>query len=440
MMKRGEAMEAKQTVFVNEFTNGILDPKEEMLGPLKDGGHIIANTAPGCWGPMITPCLRGGHEVTKPVFVEGAEVGDAIAIRIKSVQVTSMATSSGNDRPVDGRFVGDPFVAVKCPGCGELYPETKIEGTGPEAIRCSNCGEDVTPFVFTNGYTMAFDSNRTIGVTVDEAAAKYIAEHGKSFMATPENSVQNPVVTFAPSDLVGTMARLRPFLGQLGTTPSRPLPDSHNAGDFGQFLIDAPHDYGVTKEELEDRTDGHMDINRVREGAVLICPVKVPGGGVYIGDMHAMQGNGEIAGHTADVSGIVNLQAKVIKNLNIEGPILLPVLEDLPHLAKPFTDKEKASAKQVADMYGVAKIEESLPLSFIGTGANLNEATDNGLNRAAETLGISVPEVMNRATITGSIEIGRHPGVVTITLLVPVHLLDELSLTDLVRNHYNAAE
>ncbi len=433
-------MEAKQTVFVNEFTNGILDPKEEMLGPLKDGGHIIANTAPGCWGPMITPCLRGGHEVTKPVFVEGAEVGDAIAIRIKSVQVTSMATSSGNDRPVDGRFVGDPFVAVKCPGCGELYPETKIEGTGPEAIRCSNCGEDVTPFVFTNGYTMAFDSNRTVGVTVDEAASKYIAEHGKSFMATPENSVQNPVVTFAPSDLVGTMARLRPFLGQLGTTPSRPLPDSHNAGDFGQFLIDAPHDYGVTKEELEERTDGHMDINRVREGAVLICPVKVPGGGVYIGDMHAMQGNGEIAGHTADVSGIVNLQAKVIKNLNIEGPILLPVLEDLPHLAKPFTDKEKASAKRVADMYGVAKIEESLPLSFIGTGANLNEATDNGLNRAAETLGISVPEVMNRATITGSIEIGRHPGVVTITLLVPVHLLDELSLTDLVRNHYDATE
>ncbi|MFP3471047.1 acetamidase/formamidase family protein, partial [Micrococcus sp. SIMBA_144] len=110
-----------------------------------------------------------------------------------------------------------------------------------------------------------------------------MAQNGKSFMATPENSVQNPIVTFGPSDLVGTMARLRPFLGQLGTTPSRPLPDSHNAGDFGQFLIDAPHDYGVTKEELEDRTDGHMDINRVREGAVLICPVKVPGGGIYIG-------------------------------------------------------------------------------------------------------------------------------------------------------------
>lgn len=81
-------MQAKNTVYINDFTNGILDPNEKMANVVVDGGHIIANTAPGCWGPMITPCLRGGHEVTKPVFVEGAEVGDAIAIRIKSVQIT----------------------------------------------------------------------------------------------------------------------------------------------------------------------------------------------------------------------------------------------------------------------------------------------------------------------------------------------------------------
>ncbi|MEW6232734.1 MAG: acetamidase/formamidase family protein [Chloroflexota bacterium] len=67
------------------------------------------------------------------------------------------------------------------------------------------------------------------------------------------------------------------------------MPDSHNAGDFGQFLINAPHEYGITKEKLEYRTDGHLDIDSVRAGAVLVCPVKVKGGGVYVGDMHAMQ-------------------------------------------------------------------------------------------------------------------------------------------------------
>ena len=433
-------MNPKESVMVNEFVNGILDPNEDMLGPVKDGGHIIANTSPGCWGPMITPSLRGGHEVTKPVYVEGAEVGDAIAIKIKSMRVTSIATASGNDEPVEGRFLGDPFVAVKCPECGTMYPETVIKGTGEEAIRCKNCDTDVTPFRFTNAYTMTFDDTKNIGITVDKDAAETIGKDGKHYMATPENSVQNPVVTFAPHDLAGTVARLRPFLGQLGTTPSMPFPDSHNAGDFAQFLIDAPHEYSMTKEQLEHRTDGHMDINRAREGAIVMAPVKVPGGGIYLGDMHAMQGDGEIAGHTTDVSGIVTMQVSVIKGgagKAFEGPILLPVEEDLPYLAKPLTAEERRKAEQLrTDWNMVQPLERSLPLQFVGTGATLNEATTNGLERAANLLEVTVPEVMNRATATGSIEIGRHPGVITITFLVPIENLEKLSLAKLAIEQY----
>lgn len=82
------------------------------------------------------------------------------------------------------------------------------------------------------------------------------------------------------------------------------MPDSHNAGEFGAFLIAAPHIYSLTLEELAlHKTDGHLDVNTVREGAILICPVKVPGGGIYMGDMHALQGDGEIAGDTCDVAG-----------------------------------------------------------------------------------------------------------------------------------------
>ena len=103
----------QETVFVEELTNGILDPDRPMLGPVRDGGHIVANTAPGCWGPMITPEIRGGHEVTRPVAVAGAEVGDAIAIRIKDISVTSAATASGVDRMIQGRFLGDPYSGAK---------------------------------------------------------------------------------------------------------------------------------------------------------------------------------------------------------------------------------------------------------------------------------------------------------------------------------------
>ena len=438
LVKEQPKVEAVETLFVNEFTDGVLNPCAPMLGPLKDGGTIIANTAPGCWGPMLTPEIRGGHEVTKPVYVEGAEVGDAIVIQIKSVQVTSIATSSGTDEAYEDRFIGDPFVKVKCPGCGKLHPSTEVKGIGNEAIKCTTCGTETSPFKMTNGYTMTFNSNGNIGLTVGKEAARRIALNAKNYMRTPDNSIQNPVTALAPSDIIGAIARMRPFLGQLGTTPSKAIPDSHNAGDFGAFLIGAPHEFTLTEEELNmHRTDGHMDISRVRQGATLICPVKVPGGGVYVGDMHAMQGDGEIAGHTTDVSGIVQLQVSVIKKANLEGPILLPNVEDLPYTAKPFTKEEKRIARELAEEFGVKAVEESLPLSIVGSGADLNKATDNALQRAATLFDLTVEEVKNRATITGSIEIGRHPGVVTATFQVPKPLLKKARLLKIVKKQYD---
>ncbi|MGB4440566.1 MAG: acetamidase/formamidase family protein [Sedimentibacter sp.] len=429
-------MKFQQTVYADEFTNGILDPNVGMSKGVKDCGRIIANTAPGCWGPMITPALKGGHEVTKPIYVEGAEVGDSVALFIESMRVTSIATSSGNDQPVAGRFISDAFVAAICPNCKAVNPATEIKGIGQDAIVCKNCGAVVTPFQFTNGYTIVLDQHKGLGVTVNKEAAEKLAQDGRKYMCTPDVSIQNPVLTIAPHDLVGTVARIRPMLGQLGTTPARAFPDSHNAGDFAQFLIGAKHDYAMTKEEIEDRTDGHMDINRVREGVWVICPVKVKGAGVYIGDMHAQQGDGEIAGHTTDVAGIVQLKVKLLKNFTIDGPIILPLEEDLPYLAKPLSKEEKESALEIAKAFGMSEIEDTLPISFVGTGANLNEASSNGMNRAAKLLGITVPEVMNRATVTGSIQIGRNPGVVTVTFLVPKSCIKHDVFREILENYY----
>ncbi len=425
-----------EVVRVDRFVNGILDPARPMLGPVRDGGRIVADTAPGCWGPMITPSLRGGHEVTVPVAVAGAEVGDAIAVRIKDIKVTSTATASGNDQLIGGRFLGDPYVAGRCPECGTLYPETVVEGIGPSAVRCAKCGAEAAPFTFANGYTIAFDEQRSVGVTLDGEASKAIARDAAHYASLPPHSCQNSILTFAPHDLVGLVARMRPFLGQLGTTPAVAIPDSHNAGDFGAFLIGAPHEYALTAEQLELRTDGHMDIDAVRAGAVLICPVKVPGGGIYVGDMHALQGDGEIAGHTCDVAGTASLQVSVLKGMNIDGPILFPVLEDLPFLARPLSDEERTRALGLAEAFGLSKLEESAPISVIGTGPDLNAATDNGLNRAAELLEMAVPEVKNRATITGAIEIGRHPGVVQVTFRAPVDRLERRGLLSFASEQY----
>ena len=275
-------------------------------------------------------------------------------------------------------------------------------------------------------------------MTVGEGRATELAHDARRALAVPAASIQNPILLFAPHDLVGAVARMRPFMGQLGTMPGVDLPDSHNAGDFGAFLLGAPHARAVTPEQLEQRSDGHMDIDAVRAGAILICPVKLPGGGVYLGDMHAMQGDGEIAGHTTDVSGTVTLKVDVLKGLPIDGPVLLPVAEDLPYLARPLTDEERARAEDIANANG-ATLEDTLPVSVVGTGPDLNAAVQNGLQRAGMLLGMSVPEVMNRATITGAIEIGRAPGVVHVTLRAPADRLDACGLGELAREQYGPA-
>ncbi len=429
-------MKMPKTILVNTFTGGLVGPSIPMVGPLANGGTIIAETAPGCWGPMITPSFKGGHEVTSPVAVAGALPGDAIAIRIKKVSVTSVVTSSGTMDFVEGRFTGDPFVARSCPACGTKNPLSRVEGIGAEAVRCAECGAEVSPFRLTNGYTIVFDDKRKMVVTVSGKVARKLAKNAAKLMALPGSSCQNPVVALAPADISGLTTRLRPFIGNIGTTPSIDMPDSHNAGDFGQFLLGAPHDYGITKEQLENRTDGHLDIDSVREGAILICPVKVPGGGVYVGDAHAMQGDGEIAGHTTDVAAKVTLQVNVLKGLRIGGPILLPPVKDLPHLARPLSAAEKKEAKSLAQKFGQAALEDALPIQMVGSGANLNEATDNGVARLGELFKLSKEEVMNRVTISGAVEIGRLPGVVTVTMQVPLPWLKKAGLLKLVKEQY----
>src|SRR3954451_12875419 len=96
--------QARATVFVDTFTDGLLGPDVPMLGPVRDGGHIVWNSTPGCWGPMITPAIRAAPEVCRPVAAEGADVGHAMSIRIKDTAAPWSARAWGNDEPMEGRF------------------------------------------------------------------------------------------------------------------------------------------------------------------------------------------------------------------------------------------------------------------------------------------------------------------------------------------------
>jgi len=431
------AAQASKIIFASQIVD-VIGPSVKMAGPVQSGGIIVATPEAACYGPMITPQLRSGHTLTAPVAVEGAEVGDSIALKIKRVRVLAKATASGTETAIEGRFVGDPFVAKRCPKCGAINPPTELKGTGAESIRCKLCGTPCIPFKVTNGYTLLFDETRSIGVTVPKAVTDGIAKQAYEFSAVPTKGLSYPVTLLSLADMPpGIVARVRAMIGNMGTTPAIDMPTSHNAGDLSCFLVGAPHKLAITKADEAKRTDAHMDIDNVREGAIIIAPVKVPGGGIVVGDVHAMQGDGEISGHTTDVSAEVTLEVELIKGLALDGPILLPNKEDLPFLAKAYSEEQLKKAEAMGERFGFSVQKDLLPIQMIGSGPNLNDAVNCGVDRMAKLLGITSDAVRNWVTMTGGVEIGRLPGVATVTMMAPVSKLQQLGIAHLAQEQYS---
>ncbi|KJS20715.1 MAG: acetamidase [Clostridiaceae bacterium BRH_c20a] len=426
----------KNIVHATEFV-WVLDPQEAFLGPVKNGGTIVARVGPGCWGPMITPGFPGGHEITKPIAVDEANIGDAIAIKIRKINVLSLATTSGNDQPQVNHFVGDPSIQPCCPSCKNIRPGTYVDGIGEDSIKCSVCHVSVKPFKVDNSYTILMDAERRVAVTVPASIAQEIANDANGYSALPNNSKQYSANLLARGEIPGLIAPLRPMIGNIGSCPMIKVPASKNAGDVGSSLVGASHDYALDDEtDIEKLTDGHMDVNEVVEGSIVIVPVKVPGGGIYLGDVHAMQGDGELAGHTTDVSAEVIMEISVIKGLELQGPIILPLKEDLPKIVRFRSNEDLLKAKLISELYGFDLEEDSLPIQVIGSGKNLNSAVNCGLLRISQLFNIPLAEVKNRCTITGQVDIGRLPGTVQISILIPAEMLKGLGLWAIVAQHY----
>src|ERR1044071_4829962 len=77
--------------------------------------------------PALAPALDSVLPVVAGSHVERDE-------RLHAIEVTSLATASGNDQPMEGRLNGDPYCAPVCPGCGTEWPETRdrhaLQGDG----------------------------------------------------------------------------------------------------------------------------------------------------------------------------------------------------------------------------------------------------------------------------------------------------------------------
>ena len=93
----------------------------------------------------------------------------------------------------------------------------------------------------------------------------------------------------------------RPMLGCIGVAAEGGFaPTSEPAGSYG----------------------GNLDYNEVREGATVLFPVYQPGALLYIGDGHALQGDGEPTGNGIETSLDVTFSVDIVKKAHLTGPRL----------------------------------------------------------------------------------------------------------------------
>ena len=95
---------------------------------------------------------------------------------------------------------------------------------------------------------------------------------------------------------------VRPMLGCVATAvgPAQAPPGTGDSGRFG----------------------GNMDFNEIVEGATIYLPVSNPGALLYVGDGHAVQGDGELNGNALETSMDVEFTVDVIPGKWIRGPLV----------------------------------------------------------------------------------------------------------------------
>jgi len=178
--------------------------------------------------------------------------------------------------------------------------------TGPFYIEDSEPGDvlqiTLTRISFNRSY--AYTSESFVSRSMpDSVTRQFKKAHIVKWKLDVENGFAFPDSSFTKyENLNDFRVPLRPFLGCIGVAPSNKRNEilSFFQGNFG----------------------GNLDFNRITQSAIVYLPVFHQGAYFYIGDGHAIQGDGEIAGNALETSLDVEFSIKLIKRdaLQIKFP------------------------------------------------------------------------------------------------------------------------
>jgi acetamidase/formamidase len=184
---------------------------------------------------------------------------------------------------------------------------------------------------------------------VDSGLAVKLKDNGKTIIWHLDlaNGTASPA---KPSEhLVRYTVPLKPMLGCVATavSPAQAPPGTGDSGYFG----------------------GNMDFNEITEGATVYLPVSNIGALLYLGDGHAVQGDGELNGNALETSMDVEFTVDIIPGTRLPGPRVenatsiiamgLGSVDDAlkqatSNMASWLTDDYKLTPSEIAQVLGTA--------------------------------------------------------------------------------------
>lgn len=148
---------------------------------------------------------------------------------------------------------------------------------------------------------------------------------------------------------------VQPMLGGLAVAPGFGNPPM-STGDTGRY-------------------GGNMDFNEVREGATVYLPVYQPGALLYLGDAHALQGDGETSQYALETSMDVEFRVELVK-------------------ARPQSAPRVESATQLMVLGQAGSLDDALRAATAGMAQWLEQDYGLDLSETAQVMGSSVKFVV----------------------------------------------
>jgi amidase len=175
-------------------------------------------------------------------------------------------------------------------------------------------------------------------------------------LASPERS-GSALHTFA--------VPVRPMLGGLAVAP--PDGPAVSTGDTGRF-------------------GGNMDFNEVIEGNTIYLPVQQPGALLYLGDAHALQGDGETSQYALETSMEVEFSVEIIKGKAVG----MPRVESPTHIMTLGQAGSLDDALRAATAGMTQWLEQDYGLSMSDSAVVLGSAVEYKVaNLAGRSVGIA---------------------------------------------------